>query len=505
MKTFTLKLKYLLLLGFLFFQYFSKAQTAFPIQITNNTGYADSNVYVAVVGQKLNAAKDYVWLDLSNGQQNLMDTADNTILGPPNSGPNGSSYFADCFMKLSDIPNKSFPIEGIQGCRIYLSLGSQLYLYFFEQDTVKGYAGPNPLNPNDPNAGILYEFIELTYDNTGFYANTSRVDSYHRSIGLGLTSNSGNTYVRVGELLDYQTITSKFSTLAPSDFSGCLDATSGVISQPSKTPAYFNNTGPHHNYFKSYIDSIWSKYTNEDLLFKAGNLGKWKGRVSNDSLIFTCDSCATGNQNLTGTITRKPTTIEVIDGSGVLASGSDMDKNMQKEICAAINRHVINVTTPNIGLQIWSDSSKYYKTFPYNWYAKFWHSYGVSINNLSYGFAYDDVFNQSSSIKSTTPDSMRIFFGNQNITSTPEIAVQSYDVFIYPNPIRDVIYFDLNGINTSDLSVAFYEVGSGKLIWQQKLHGNTLQLPNHIKSGVYVSQLVNSRGKILKIQKLLVE
>jgi hypothetical protein len=483
----------------------SWGQTAFPIQITNTTGYADSDVYVAVVGQKLNATKDYVWLDLSTGQQNLMDTADNTILGPPNSGPNGSSYFADCFMKLSDIPNKSFPINGIQGCRIYLSLGNQLYLYFFAQDTVKGYAGPNSLNPNDPSTGILYEFIELTFDNTGFYANTSRVDSYHRSIGLGLTSDNGSTYVRVGELLDHQTITTKFSALAPPDFSGCINTTTGVISQPSKTPAYFNSNGAHHNYFKSYIDSIWAKYANEDLLYNAGNLGKWKGRVSNDSLIFTCDSCAAGNQNLTGTIVKKPTTIEIIDGSGVLASGTDMDKNMQKEICAAINRHVVDVTTPNVGLQIWSDSSKYYKTFPYNWYAKFWHHYGISIDNLAYGFAYDDVFDQSSSIKTTTPDSMRIFFGNQNITSTQEIAIQSNDVFIYPNPVRDELHFNFVNNDYQNLTVLLIEIASGKMVLSKKLIGNSIQIKSHLSSGAYFVKLVNEEGENIKTNTVIIK
>lgn len=501
----TLKMKYILLLGFLSLSYLSWGQTAFPIQITNTTGFADSNVYVAVVGQKLNTTRDYVWLDLSTGQQNLMDTADNTILGPLNSNPNGNSYFADCFMKLSDIPNKSFPMNGIQGCRIYLSLGSQLYLYFFEQDTILGYAGPNSLNSNDPNAGILYEFIELTFDNSGFYANTSRVDSYHRSIGLGLTSNNGNTYAHVGELVDYQTVTSKFSALAPPDFTGCINTTSGVIKQPSKTPAYFDSSGVHHNYFKLYVDSIWAKYANEDLLFNGGNLGKWKGRVSNDSLIFTCDSCATGNQNLKGTIVRKPTTIEIIDGSGVLASGTDMDKNMQKELCAAINRHVVDVTTPNVGLQIWSDSSKYYKTFPYNWYAKFWHSYGISIDNLAYGFAYDDVFDQSSSIKSATPDSMRIFFGKQIITSTEEISKKPMDIIFYPNPVQNELHFNLKGVNSTGLSVAFYEVGSGRLIWQQKLNGNTLELSPKIKSGLYLVKLMNQQNEILQVKKIVVK
>ena len=42
----------------------------------------------------------------------------------------------------------------------------------------------------------------------------------------------------------------------------------------------------------------------------------------------------------------------------------------------------------------WSVPTDYYTSGVYNDYAKFFHS--VSVNGLAYGFAYDDIFDQSS-------------------------------------------------------------------------------------------------------------
>jgi hypothetical protein len=52
----------------------------------------------------------------------------------------------------------------------------------------------------------------------------------------------------------------------------------------------------------------------------------------------------------------------------------------------------------------WTGVSDYYQTAPTNYYAAFWHAH--SIGGLSYGFAYDDVNNQSSSIVGAHPEHM---------------------------------------------------------------------------------------------------
>ncbi|MBC7485259.1 MAG: hypothetical protein H7282_00690 [Cytophagaceae bacterium] len=53
--------------------------------------------------------------------------------------------------------------------------------------------------------------------------------------------------------------------------------------------------GPHVNYMKPYIDAIWTKYTNEDLIFNAGDAGIWKGKVDNqDRLVMYCQNTTGG-------------------------------------------------------------------------------------------------------------------------------------------------------------------------------------------------------------------
>jgi uncharacterized protein YjdB len=87
------------------------------------------------------------------------------------------------------------------------------------------------------------------------------------------------------------------------------------------------------------------------------------------------------------------------------------DLAIQAQMTAALNRRVINVTTPNVGQQDFSNAASYYLAAPCNFYSKFWHIPGISIDQLSYGFAYDDVFDKSSSLHTPTPTKVITVFG----------------------------------------------------------------------------------------------
>ncbi|UOQ75360.1 hypothetical protein MUN84_11520 [Hymenobacter sp. 5516J-16] len=63
-----------------------------------------------------------------------MNSSYNTVTGPTyngNTGPGSNSKYAACFTRLSSIPNKTFTLPYIAGCRVFISRGQQLYLYFF--------------------------------------------------------------------------------------------------------------------------------------------------------------------------------------------------------------------------------------------------------------------------------------------------------------------------------------------------------------------------------------
>ncbi|SFD87604.1 Por secretion system C-terminal sorting domain-containing protein [Chitinophaga sp. CF118] len=396
-----------------------QAQTTFPFTLSNNSTYADGNVYVAIVGI---VNGNHVWIDTKTGAVNLMNVSNNTVAGPViggNQGPGGNGRYANCFARLSEIPNKTINIPGIAGCRMLISFNSQLFLYFFgASGAPSGYAAPNLANPTDPNQGIRFETIELTNASNGLWVNTTRVDSYQFPMGLEVWGNSG-FYQKVGELISHSQILSQWQSTAPAEFAGCYDATNGIIKFPSKTPA-FQSGGAQANYFGSYIDAIWSKYSSGNLIFNAGDAGTWSGRVSGNVFTFTRTS-----DGAVGTISNKPTNIEVMEGSGVMAAGGQWDKVVQAQICAAINRHAINLTLGTGVTQDFSTASGYYQTGPYNWYCKFWHRSDISYNSQTYAFCYDDVFNQSSTINAPSPVRATVTIGGFS-GQTPSGAAIAY-------------------------------------------------------------------------------
>ncbi|HEY1199936.1 MAG TPA: beta-1,3-glucanase family protein [Niastella sp.] len=375
----------------------SFSQSTVPFTFSNNSAFTDANVYVAVVGI-ING--NHVWIDAKTGVVHLMSASDNTVSGPViggNQGPGGNGKYANCFAKLSEVPNKTINIPGIAGCRVLISFNSQLYLYFFgASGAPSGYAAPNLANPTDPNQGIRYEMIELTNAANGLWANTTRVDSYQYPMGLEVWGNN-SFYKKVGELKTHSQILAQWQSQAPAAFAGCYDATNGIIKFPSKTSA-FQSGGAQASYLSSYIDAIWSKYTSGNLIFNAGDAGTWSGRVSGNIFTFTRTS-----DGAVGVISNKPTQLEAMEGSGVMASGGQWDKVVQAQVCAAINRHAIDLTLATGVTQDFATDSKYYVTAPYNWYCKFWHQPDISLNSLTYSFCYDDVFDKSSTINASSP------------------------------------------------------------------------------------------------------
>jgi hypothetical protein len=99
------------------------------------------------------------------------------------------------------------------------------------------------------------------------------------------------------------------------------------------------------------------------------------------------------------------------DGPGVVQTNSPT-------ICAGVNR---GVDPKSADAQ---NPDKWYQKMPYNWYSKFMHIH--SINDFAYGFAYDDVYAQSSFIVSNKPLTMivAIYYNDapdaKPVPATPE-------------------------------------------------------------------------------------
>ena len=393
-----LKLFCLLLL----FSITAKGQTL-PYEISNNSEYPDNEVYVAIVG----ITDGHVWVNPINGQVNNMDPSINTVQGPVidgNQGPGLDGKYANCFRKLSDIPNKTIQIPKIAGCRIMISFKSQLYLYFFgHSGASSGYAAPNLANPTDPNQGIKFELIELTFNDFGLWCNTSRVDAYQYPMGLEVWGN--NFYKKVGELKKHNEILAQWQTTAPSEFQSLLSTSEGAIHFPTKVESF------PKDFMDGYINEIWSKYSSQELAFTS-DAGIWRGGVEGTNFVFRRDS-----DGQIGTVFGKPTTIEAMEGSGVMASGNRWDLVVQSQMVAAITRHAVDLNMSSGTLQDFGDTSKYYQTWPYNWYSKFFHQTDISFESQTYTFAYDDVYNQSATIHTPNPENIKITLGG--FDSTP--------------------------------------------------------------------------------------
>ena len=92
----------------------------------------------------------------------------------------------------------------------------------------------------------------------------------------------------------------------------------------------------------------------------------------------------------------KPTTSEVFEGYGVLASGNPMELALEAWICAALNRHVAHLEPD----AYWNNASAYYNAGPCNYFSKFWHDHSER-GGLAYGFCYDDVNDHSATTFTT--------------------------------------------------------------------------------------------------------
>ena len=363
-----------------------------------NGQYADNQVHWAIIGKDWNTGK-FVHVD-ANGNLVEMTLADNGAL--TKNGRGYTNYFYTLAQK------KTIKVPRIDSARVLFSVGSEpVYLEVNKDINGRlGYAGPNIENPSDANQDVIFDFIEMAITpNDGIYINTSRVDHFGFPIRLRLQAADGYDQ-EVGELpsLTRAQIFSEFSSIEPRQFQSLVKPPYRII---APVHGSFHLDGKDGHYLDSYIDSVWEKYRLEDLVF-TNQLGTFTGRVQTDGVFrFTSD-----RSKDTYRIKAKPTTAEVMLGNGVLddagdAVGGDAIRTqlqIQAQLCAALNRHVAE--TP----EKWADAASYYPpNQPSNTYSAFWHD--RSINRLTYGFAYDDVWQASSSLYHPAPTTATVTIG----------------------------------------------------------------------------------------------
>ena len=498
------------------------AQLTLPYTFENNSEYEDSEIYIGLVG-KINPTGD-VWMNMSDSSMQVMSADDNTVAGPEWSTPSTWLY-PDIFTKLSDITNNTIQIpQGLFACRIFISFESPMYLHFHETG---GYAGANLNSDSDPNDGIRWEIVELTWGDSGLWTNTSRVDAYQYPMGLEVNGFTGGVtganyteyyndavngsgtpqFKKIGELLSHYDILAKWNEKVSEPYwvaktikTHSLDG-NPIIEQPSKVSEFPKDI------LDTYIDDIWETYSNNDLNINIGDRGHWVGRVnSQDQFIFT----DAGN-GAVGIIYSKPTSVNAIEGSGSLAYTPNDAANpdeiqqyhddlmIQAQVAAAISRHAIYTNIIDNTIQLTHDDSRFFQIAPYNEYVSFFHNDEISFESQTYAFAYDDVGDHSSTIQSTFPTDVKVIIGGYGENIVEESVLSSLKISTNNESFttEDSIQFIAQGYNQNGKEITtdvVWSISSGEATINENGFFNTTIAGNYIiratQGDIYVDEVV---------------
>ncbi|CAF4197761.1 unnamed protein product [Rotaria magnacalcarata] len=172
----------------------------------------------------------------------------------------------------------------------------------------------------------------------------------------------------------------------------------------------------------------------------------------------------------------KYTTSQILLCNGPLAQ--------EPEIGSAINRHVYQGNTKDI--------SQYYKSSPANYYAKFWHDH--SIDQLAYGFAYDDYNGQASYLEIGDPKALIIRIGWNGSVNTSGPTISTRAIALRSNANGKFVCAENGG---SSSLIANRDNPQG---WETfdliTLNGNNIALKSHA-NGQYVSVQNGGDGPLI--------
>ncbi|CAE6971249.1 Beta-galactosidase [Paraburkholderia nemoris] len=365
------------------------------VDLVNNTNgaYTDDQVYVAVIARDP-ATGQFAWLK-PDGTITDATVADNTASNHLTAG--GQNY-SNYFFTLAQ--SKTLQLPQLFSGRIFVSLGSPLYIQVLADANGNiGYAGPNPQNATDPNVNVNFDWYEFTYNTAGLWINTTQVDEFGFPLTQDVYGSNATWHQQTGITQRRADLFTAYANEVSSAFQP-VPSSSFRIMAPAKGSFAAGQT--NGNYFDAYVNEAWNYYTTNNLVVTVG-AQQFVGTVQNNQLVFTEVNLNNGAY-VGGTYTvGKPSTQDILQGSGALATGNSIELAIEAQICAAFNRHVMEDVTK------WSTPAAWYAASPSNEYARFWHDHGVS--GLAYGFAYDDVQSASSTIFTPNPEHMVLGIG----------------------------------------------------------------------------------------------
>ena len=275
----------------------------------------------------------------------------------------------------------------VDGGRIYLSVGKPTYLRVDE--ATGGLVEPDPANPEDPNGPLCYDWIEFALDAAGFHGNPTCVDQFGLPVTLAVTDRRrpGLALGPVGIARSRAEVLRAWETELPEPFRSLEDPAGRRILAPAHAPGF--QDGPLKEHFARRVADLWRSARTVPLVLTPEE-GRFTGRVgADDRLVFTRE----GRPEVF-VIDGPPSSAEVFRCDGVLARGNGTERVLGAQLGALLNRNVADPLA-------WRDATSYYLASPCNRYARFWHE--QSLDGKAYGFAYDDVNDQSPSLATAEP------------------------------------------------------------------------------------------------------
>ena len=302
----------------------------------------------------------------------------------------GSTWCAYSFPLGKAAAIRMQPGQGIAGGRLYLSIGAPLYLRV--DPATGGLVQPDLANPQDPNGGTTFDWMEFALDGTGFHGNTTCVDQFGLPLTLEVVDGAGASAGPVGLTARRSDLLEAYRASVPEPFKSLLHPQGLRITAPGHAAP-----GAIRNCMDAYIQAMWDQYRTEPLVLTPAE-GTFRGRVEpGGMMVFTRDG-----DPARYLIRTRPSTVEVFQCAGPLAEGLPLEKVIGAQLAALLNRRLLQQPLA------WKEANLYYHGEPANSYASFWHQH--SLQGKAYGFPYDDVNDQSTLINAADPREVRIGF-----------------------------------------------------------------------------------------------
>jgi hypothetical protein len=352
-----------------------------PMTFTNATGW-DEPVHLYTVG-----------IDLSSGSQGYLDV-DGTFTPwsggtiPPSPAPDvsipGPVNGGDTTVRIP---------RGSSG-RAYFSFGEKLQLALAPDGLVQ----PAPWVEGDPNRDILFDWSELTYNDSGLWLNSSQVDMLAVPHAVSVTGSDGTTS-HTGAVLARGRQAVIDGALANPEWAGSVhpgaDGADGTVLRvlaPGRATGAGLMAADH---LDSYIAEVWSAYGDQTLTvapFDGRPDIRFFGRSSGTTMMFTDTSGAVVASF------ERPSTVDVWGCDGNLRAPDDQVVGpIARTLCAALFRGTLGT----IDIQPGGTAADFYRSAPDNVYGRLVHE--VMADGRAYAFPFDDVQAQESLVHPGDP------------------------------------------------------------------------------------------------------